>query len=97
MTQIKELVTRGSGYTILSSAATFGSTTRGELVSSPIVEPTLIRPIYLVRTPPGRNPMPAAKSSGLLYPSSRIWFTGGYGKASSASARGEWRPQTVRK
>ena len=50
MTQIKELVTRGSGYTILSSAATFG-TTRGELVSSPIVEPTLIRPIYLVRTP----------------------------------------------
>lgn len=51
LTQIKELVARGSGYTILSPAAAVGSVNRGELIGSPIVRPALIRPIYLVRNP----------------------------------------------
>jgi LysR family nitrogen assimilation transcriptional regulator len=49
LAQIKELVTRGSGFTILSRAAAFDSIQRGELVSSRIQDPHLSRPIYLVR------------------------------------------------
>ncbi len=47
--QIKELVARGSGFTILAAAAAHDRTMRGELVASPIVEPTMTRPIHLVR------------------------------------------------
>jgi len=49
LTQIKELVARGSGFTILAAAAAHDRTARGELVSSPIIEPVITRPIYLVR------------------------------------------------
>ncbi len=49
MTQIKELVARGSGYTILSPAAANDSLARGDLVHSTIIEPRLTRPVYLVR------------------------------------------------
>ena len=49
LAQIKELVARGSGYTILADAAARDRTERGELVSSPIVDPVIVRPIYLVR------------------------------------------------
>jgi len=47
--QIKELVTRGSGFTILAPAAAYDSVKRGELVSSRILDPDMTRPIYLVR------------------------------------------------
>jgi hypothetical protein len=40
---------RGSGFTVLAAAAAHDAIARGELVSSPIVEPAMTRPIYLVR------------------------------------------------
>ena len=49
LAQIKELVSRGSGYTILAAAAAHDRVARGELISSPIVDPVITRPIYLVR------------------------------------------------
>jgi LysR family nitrogen assimilation transcriptional regulator len=49
--QIKSLVARGSGFTILAPAATHDFVQRGELIASPIVEPTITRPVYLVRNP----------------------------------------------
>ena len=49
LAQIKELVARGSGFTILASAAAHDRVELGDLVSSPIIEPTITRTIYLVR------------------------------------------------
>ena len=49
LAQIKELVARGSGFTILAAAAAHDRAERGELVCSPIVDPVIVRPIYLVR------------------------------------------------
>lgn len=51
MTQIKELVARGSGYTIFAPAAAYDFVARGELVKSLIVEPVMSRPVHLVRNP----------------------------------------------
>ncbi len=48
MTQIKELVARGSGYAIFAPAATQDLVSRGELVRAPIIEPVLTRPVHLV-------------------------------------------------
>lgn len=49
--QIKTLVERASGYTILSPAAAADRVIRGELVMAPVIEPKLERPVYLVRNP----------------------------------------------
>ena len=49
LAQIKELVVRASGYTILAPAAANDRVHRGELVMSRIVEPVISRPVYLVR------------------------------------------------
>ncbi len=49
--QIRTLVARGSGCTILAPAAAIDAVERGELAMAPIVEPRLIRPVYLVRNP----------------------------------------------
>ncbi|MGI3211762.1 LysR family transcriptional regulator [Roseovarius tibetensis] len=51
MTQIKELVTRGSGYTILAPAAAHDFAARGDLVKSPICDPDMVRPVYLASNP----------------------------------------------
>jgi LysR family nitrogen assimilation transcriptional regulator len=51
MTQIKELVARGSGYTILAPAAAHDFVARGELVKSPIAIPDIHRPVYLCSNP----------------------------------------------
>lgn len=51
MTQLKELVARGSGYTIFTSAAANDFVGRGELVRSLIVDPIIERPVYLVSKP----------------------------------------------
>jgi LysR family transcriptional regulator, nitrogen assimilation regulatory protein len=51
LAQIKTLVGRGSGYTILAPAAAIDRVERGELVMAPIVQPHLTRPVYLVRNP----------------------------------------------
>lgn len=51
MTQIKELVARGSGYTIFAPAAAQDFVARGELLRAPIIEPTMTRPVYLVQNP----------------------------------------------
>ncbi|WP_249691207.1 LysR family transcriptional regulator [Stappia sp. WLB 29] len=51
MTQIKELVARGSGHTIFAPAAVHDFVARGELLKAPIVEPTISRPVYLVSKP----------------------------------------------
>ena len=51
LSQIKIMVSRGSGYTILAPAAAQDFLERGELVMAPIVEPRMVRPIYLVRNP----------------------------------------------
>jgi LysR family nitrogen assimilation transcriptional regulator len=49
--QIKTMVARGSGYTILAPAAAIDFVERGELIMAPIIEPQMIRPVYLVRNP----------------------------------------------
>lgn len=51
MTQIKELVARGSGHTIFAPAAAQDFVARGELVKSPIVDPEIWRPVYLATNP----------------------------------------------
>lgn len=51
MTQIKELVARGSGYTIFAPVAAQDFVRRGELLRAPIVAPTMMRPVYLVSNP----------------------------------------------
>lgn len=51
MTQIKELVARGSGYTIFAPAAAHDFVGRGELVKSPITAPVITRPVLLVTNP----------------------------------------------
>lgn len=51
MTQIKELVARGSGYTVFAPAAAYDFVARGELVKSPIVDPVMSRPVHLVNNP----------------------------------------------
>ena len=50
MTQIKELVARGSGYTIFAPAAAYDFVARGELVKAPITDPDMSRPVYLVHS-----------------------------------------------
>jgi LysR family nitrogen assimilation transcriptional regulator len=51
LTQIKELVARGSGYTILAPAAAYDFVARKEIVKSPIVAPEMQRPVYIVNNP----------------------------------------------
>jgi len=51
LNQIKTMVSRGSGYTILAPAAAIDFVERGELIMAPIVEPRMTRPVYLVRNP----------------------------------------------
>lgn len=51
LSQIKMMVSRGSGHTILAPAAAHDFLARGELILAPIVEPRMIRPVYLVRNP----------------------------------------------
>ncbi|SHL22219.1 DNA-binding transcriptional regulator, LysR family [Roseovarius marisflavi] len=51
MTQIKELVARGSGYAIFAPAAAHDFATRGDLVKSPICDPDMVRPVYLASNP----------------------------------------------
>lgn len=51
LTQIKTLVARASGYTILAPAAAQDLVARGELVATRIHEPVMRRPVYLVRSP----------------------------------------------
>ena len=58
LSQIKSLVARGSGHTILSPAAVHDLTADGTLIGSPVVSPPLRRPIYLVRS--ARKPVTAA-------------------------------------
>jgi LysR family nitrogen assimilation transcriptional regulator len=48
LTQIKEMVARGSGYTILAPSAAHDFVERGELVKAPITAPEMTRPVYLV-------------------------------------------------
>lgn len=58
LSQIKALVARGSSHTVLAPAAAFDFVERGELIMAPIIEPTMTRPVYLVRNP--AKPMTAA-------------------------------------
>lgn len=51
LSQIKSLVARGSAFTILVPAAVTDFEMRGELVSAPIIEPSITRPVHLVRNP----------------------------------------------
>ena len=51
LTQIKTLVARASGYTILAPAAAQDLVERGELIAARIEEPVMRRPVYLVRNP----------------------------------------------
>lgn len=51
LTQIKTLVARASGYTILAPAAAQDLIARGELIMIPIERPVMSRTVYLVRNP----------------------------------------------
>ncbi|QOL82690.1 LysR family transcriptional regulator [Pseudooceanicola spongiae] len=49
MTQIKELVARGSGCSIFAPAACHDFVTAGRMIKTPIIDPVISRPVYLVR------------------------------------------------
>ncbi len=49
MTQIKELVARGSGNSIFAPAACHDFVEAGRLLKAPIINPVISRPVYLVR------------------------------------------------
>jgi LysR family nitrogen assimilation transcriptional regulator len=51
LSQILALVARGSASTILAPAAAHGHIDAGRLLSAPICDPTIRRPVYLVRNP----------------------------------------------
>ncbi len=51
LTQIKTMVSRGSAFTILAPASAQDFVKSGQLISAPIVEPVMRRPVYLVRNP----------------------------------------------
>jgi LysR family transcriptional regulator, nitrogen assimilation regulatory protein len=51
MTQIKELVARGSLYSIFAPAACHDFVEAGRLLKAPIIDPVISRPVYLVRNP----------------------------------------------
>lgn len=51
MTQIKELVARGSAHTIFAPAAAHDFELRGEMVKSKIIDPIISRPVYLCTNP----------------------------------------------
>ncbi|PLS21319.1 LysR family transcriptional regulator [Neptunicoccus cionae] len=51
MTQIKELVARGSGFSIFAPAACHDYVQEGKLLKSPIVDPAISRPVYLAKNP----------------------------------------------
>ena len=51
LTQIKMLVSRGSVSTILAPASAQDFVDKNELASAPITDPTITRPVYLVRNP----------------------------------------------
>ncbi|SEM34914.1 LysR family transcriptional regulator, nitrogen assimilation regulatory protein [Roseovarius azorensis] len=51
LSQIKAMVARGSGHTILAPAAALDFVERGQLVMGRIVEPQMMRPVFLVRNP----------------------------------------------
>lgn len=51
LTNIKALVARGSGYTILAPAAVFDELQQGTLVIVPICDPAIRRTVSLVRNP----------------------------------------------
>lgn len=51
MTQIKELVARGSGFSIFAPAACHDFVEAGRLLKAPIIDPVIARPVYLVRNP----------------------------------------------
>ena len=51
MTQIKELVARGSGFSIFAPAACHDFVESGRLLAAPIIAPVISRPVYLVRNP----------------------------------------------
>ncbi|MCE0506558.1 MULTISPECIES: LysR family transcriptional regulator [unclassified Roseivivax] len=51
LSQIKTLVSRGSGYTVLAPAAALDRVERGELLMAPIVDPAISRSVYLVHNP----------------------------------------------
>ena len=51
MTQIKELVARGSGFSIFAPAACHDFVETGRLLKAPIIDPVISRPVYLVRNP----------------------------------------------
>jgi len=55
LTQIKELVARGSAATILAPASARDRAERGEMVGSPIARPALRRPVYIVKNPARRQ------------------------------------------
>jgi LysR family nitrogen assimilation transcriptional regulator len=49
LNRIKELVARGSYFTILAPVAAYDGTARGELVASRIVDPIMTRSVYMLR------------------------------------------------
>jgi LysR family nitrogen assimilation transcriptional regulator len=51
LTNIKALVSRGSGHSILAHAAVVDELQRGTLIAVPICEPVMRRTVYLVRNP----------------------------------------------
>lgn len=51
LSQIKTMVSRGSGHTILAPAAAHDFVQRGELISSKIINPEIVRSVFIVRNP----------------------------------------------
>ncbi|MEM9224015.1 MAG: LysR substrate-binding domain-containing protein [Pseudomonadota bacterium] len=51
LTQIKTLVSRGSTHTILAPAAAYDFESSGQLLSAPIIDPVIRRPVVMIRRP----------------------------------------------
>ena len=51
LNQIKTMVSRGSGHTILAPAAAHDFVQRGELIAANITDPQIVRPVFIVRNP----------------------------------------------
>ena len=51
LNQIKTMVSRGSGHTILAPAAAHDFVQRGELIAATIKDPQIVRPVFIVRNP----------------------------------------------
>ncbi|WP_346892332.1 LysR family transcriptional regulator [uncultured Roseibium sp.] len=93
MTQIKELVARGSGYSIFAPAACHDFVEAGRLLKAPIVDPVISRPVYLVRNPSAVQTRACAAVEKLTLQVAREMVDRGLWEGQLVATDGENSPQ----